>query len=104
KEYISYIPNSMGGGAGYGDYRIVTPSKIFGNAMSSVTLDLIDEYRMADGRAFSEDTPEEKSGNAVGQDATFSGDYRLSGLRAHRDNGREPRFYATTGFNGCVWP
>lgn len=104
KEYISYIPNSMGGGAGYGDYRIVTPSKIFGNAMYSVTLDLIDEYRMADGRAFSEATPEEKSGNAVGQDATFSGDYRLSGLRAHRDNGREPRFYATIGFNGCVWP
>lgn len=104
KEYISYIPSSMGGGAGYGDYRIVTPSKVFGNAMYSVTLDLIDEYRMADGRAFSEATPAEKSGNAVGQDATFSGDYRLSGLRAHRDDGREPRFYATIGFNACVWP
>ena len=59
---------------------------------------------MADGRAFNEAAPEEKSGNAVGQDATFSGDYRLSGLRAHRDNGREPRFYATIGFNACVWP
>lgn len=73
KEYISYMPSVMGNGAGYGDYRIVTPSKVFGNAMYSVTLDLIDEYRMADGRAFNEAAPEEKSGNAVGQDATFSG-------------------------------
>ncbi len=104
KEYISYIPNSMVVGNGYGDYRLVMPSKVYGNAMFSVTLDLIDEYRMADGRAFSEATPEEKSGDAVGQDATFSQDYQLSGLRAHRDNGREPRFYATIGFNACIWP
>ena len=31
-------------------------------------------------------------------------DYLLSGNRAHRDNGREPRFYATIGFNACIWP
>ena len=70
----------------------------------SVTLDMIDEYRMADGRPFSEATQEEKSWQAVGQDETFSLDYLLSGNRAHRDNGREPRFYATIGFNACIWP
>lgn len=99
KEYIYYSVANMGS-----DYRLVTPVKLGGNAAFSVTLDIIDEYRMADGRSFSEATQEEKSGQAVGQDKTFSLDYLLSGNRAHRDDGREPRFYATIGFNACVWP
>lgn len=101
KEYIYYSKNGI---QGNGDYRLVMPAKLGGNASFSVTLDMIDEYRMADGRPFSEATQEEKSWQAVGQDETFSLDYLLSGNRAHRDNGREPRFYATIGFNACIWP
>lgn len=101
KEYIYYSRNGMGGN---GDYRLVMPAKLGGNSSFSITLDMIDEYRMADGRAFSEASQEEKSWQAVGQDKTFSLDYLLSGNRAHRDDDREPRFYATIGFNACVWP
>ena len=82
----------------------MTPSKLGGISSFSVTLDMIDEYRMADGRPFSEATQAEKSWQAVGQDKTFSSDYLLSGNRAHRDDGREPRFYAAIGFNACIWP
>ncbi|MFQ7113020.1 RagB/SusD family nutrient uptake outer membrane protein [Hallella bergensis] len=98
-EYIYYCPNQ-----GDGDYRLVMPNKLGGNATLSVTLDMIDEYRMADGRPFSEATELEKSGAAVGIDQTFSLDYLLSSSRAYRDDGREPRFYATIGFNACIWP
>lgn len=101
KEYIYYSRNGM---AGNGDYRLITPAKLGGNSSFSITLDMIDEYRMADGRLFSDATQDEKSGLAVGQDKTFSQDYLLSASRAHRDDGREPRFYATIGFNACIWP
>ena len=97
KEYIYFSKNN-------GNYILVTPSKLGGISSFSVTLDMIDEYRMADGRPFSEATQAEKSWQAVGQDKTFSSDYLLSGNRAHRDDGREPRFYATIGFNACIWP
>lgn len=101
KEYIYYCPNGM---AGNGDYRLINPDKLGGNATFSVTLDMIDQYRMADGRDFSQATETEKSGDAVGADKTFSSDYLLSAERAHRDDGREPRFYASIGFNACIWP
>lgn len=101
KEYIYYSKNNM---RSNGDYRLVMPAKLGGNSSFSVTLDMVDTYKMADGRAFSEATQEEKSWQAVGQDKTFSLDYPLSGNRAHRDDGREPRFYATIGFNACIWP
>lgn len=105
KEYILYYPNLVSSsGWGNGDYRLVMPSKLGGNATFSVTLDMIDEYRMADGRSFSEATDAEKSGNPIGQGLTFSSDYQVSEQCAHRDWNREPRFYATIGFNACVWP
>lgn len=101
KEYIYYSNNGM---QPNGDYRLIMPFKLGGNTAFSVTLDMIDEYRMADGRPFSEATQKEKSWQAVGQDKTFSLDYLLSGNRAYRDDGREPRFYASIGFNACIWP
>lgn len=70
----------------------------------SVTQDMIDQFRMADGRQFSEATEEEKSWEAVGSGKTFSGDYLLDAQRARMHDNREPRFYATIGFNYCVWP
>ena len=71
KEYIYFSKNN-------GNYILVTPSKLGGISSFSVTLDMIDEYRMADGRPFSEATQAEKSWQAVGQDKTFSSDYLLS--------------------------
>lgn len=53
KEYIYYCRRSDG------DDRLYFPSGIGGNATFSVTQDMIDEYRMADGRAFSEATEAE---------------------------------------------
>lgn len=80
------------------------PSKQAGNATFSVTKDMVDKYRMADGRQFSEASQEEKSWQAVGSGLTFSENYILSSDRAKMDNNREPRYYASIGFNHCIWP
>ena len=96
--YIYYCRRSDG------DDRLYFPSGIGGNATFSVTQDMIDEYRMADGRAFSEATEAEKSYKAVGSSSTFALEYQLSSNRACRDDNREPRYYATIGFNYCIWP
>lgn len=55
KEYIYFSKNN-------GNYILVTPSKLGGISSFSVTLDMIDEYRMADGRPFSEATQAENHG------------------------------------------
>ncbi len=102
KEYIYYAPNNAY--VENRDSRLVFPSKLGGNATFSVCYDLIEEYRMADGRKFSEATDEEKSWQAVGTSSTFSSEYQLSASRAFMDDNREPRFYATIGFNHCIWP
>lgn len=102
KEYIYYATNNAY--QSNSDSRLVFPSKLGGNATLSVTQDLIDEYRMADGRKFSEATEAEKSWQAVGTSKTFSTDYQLSASRAYMDDNREPRYYASIGFNHCIWP
>jgi hypothetical protein len=80
------------------------PAKQAGNSTFSVTLDMIGQYRMADGRQFSEASQDEKSWKAVGSGLTFSENYVLSANRAKMDDNREPRFYAAIGFNHCIWP
>ena len=80
------------------------PSKLAGNSTLSVTQDMVDQFRMADGRQYSEATDEEKSWEAVGTGHIFSEDYILSAERAKRHDNREPRFYASIGFNHCIWP
>ena len=80
------------------------PSKEGGNSTFSVTQDMIDRFRMADGRQYNDATPEEKSWQPVGAGLTFSEDYTLSGDRAIMHDKREPRFYASIGFNHCIWP
>lgn len=75
-----------------------------GNSTLSVTQDMVDAFKMADGRQYSEATPAEKSGDAVGTGMVFSGDYILSAERARMHDNREPRFYAILGFNHSVWP
>ena len=80
------------------------PTKQAGKSSYSVTADMIEQYRMADGRQFSEATAAEKSSNPVGSGLTFSDDYTLNADRAMMDDNREPRYYASIGFNYCVWP
>jgi hypothetical protein len=80
------------------------PVKQSGNDTYSVTQDMIDQYRMADGRQYSDATDAEKSSNPVGTSLTFSSDYTLDADRAIMHDNREPRFYASIGFNYCVWP
>lgn len=84
--------------------RFAFPAKHGGNSTLSVPKDIVDQFKMADGRMFSEATDEEKSWQAVGTGLTFSEDYVLSGERAKMDDNREPRYYASIGFNHCVWP
>jgi hypothetical protein len=80
------------------------PTKQSGNSTYSVTQDMIDQYRMADGRQYNEATDAEKSSDPVGTGITFSDDYTLAAERAKMHDNREPRFYASIGFNYCVWP
>lgn len=75
-----------------------------GNSTLSVTQDMVDAFRMADGRQYSEASPEEKSSNPVGVGRVFSSDYILSPERAVMHDNREPRFYAIIGFNHTIWP
>lgn len=86
------------------DDWIVYPNPLEGINGFSVTQDMVDAYRMADGRDYSEASDYEKSWEAVGTGKTFSENYMLSSDRARMHDNREPRFYASIGFNHCVWP
>lgn len=84
--------------------RFAFPARQGGNSTLSVPKDVVDQFRMADGRPFSEATEEEKSWQAVGTGLTFSENYVLTAERAKMDDNREPRYYASIGFNHCYWP
>ncbi len=84
--------------------RFSFPAKQGGNSTLSVPKYIADQFSMADGRAFSEASDVERSGQAVGTGNTFSEDYTLSSDRAFMDDNREPRYYVSIGFNHCVWP
>ncbi len=84
--------------------RFAFPAKQGGNSTLSVPKDIVDQFKMADGRMFSEATEEEKSWQAVGTGLTFSENYVLTAERARMDDNREPRYYASIGFNHCYWP
>ncbi len=84
--------------------RFAFPARQGGNSTLSVPKDVVDQFRMADGRPFSEATEEEKSRQAVGTGLTFSENYVLTAERARMDDNREPRYYASIGFNHCYWP
>ena len=87
--------------------RFAFPSKQGGNSTLSVPKDVVDQFRMADGRLFSEATDEEKSWRAVGSGLTFSENYVLTAERAKMDDNREPRYYASidlTTVYGVVLP
>jgi len=80
------------------------PQKLNGSSTYSITQDMVDQFRMADGRQYVDATDQEKSSNAVGSGLTFSDNYTLAAERAIMHDNREPRFYASIGFNHCIWP
>lgn len=96
-----YIYCSMRSGSDDGYYQA---PKHGGKSIYSVTTDMIEQFRMADGRQYNDATAAEKSSNPVGSGSVFSEDYMLNANRAKMDDNREPRFYASIGFNYCVWP
>ena len=73
-------------------------------------MDLIDSYKMIDGYDI-----HHSSANYPYPDASHAGDpidiayrvsdgYTVNGNVAKVDAYREPRFYATIGYNHCIWP
>ena len=77
------------------------PPSIGGWGRYSVSLKMVDAYRMNDGRTFDEATPEEKTG-FLGRRVDFSG-YRLLPSVHNMNVGREMRYYASIGFNQAFW-
>ena len=80
------------------------PQKQGGSSTYSITQEMVDQYRMADGRQYVDATAQEQSSDAVGSGLTFSNNYTLAPERAKMHDNREPRFYASIGFNHCIWP
>ena len=83
---------------------VSSPGQIGGSNIFNVTLDMINQYRFADGRQYSEGTDAERSWEAIGARIEFGGNYIIGDQTAVRDAYREPRFYASIGYNHCIWP
>lgn len=81
-----------------------TPISLSGINGFNIPLAMIEQYRWADGRQYSEGTEEERSWESIGNRITFSGNYVIGANVAKRDVNREPRFYASIGYNHCIWP
>lgn len=97
-ELIYYVPaDNLCGSVG-------CPTMLGGDSRVNIPLDMIEQYRFADGRQYNEGTEEERSWKAINAGITISGDYAITPNTAIRDAYREPRFYATIGYNHCMWP
>lgn len=97
-EYIFYRPASTA------ISTLLPPALLGGKNGFNIPLDFIESYRMADGRPYSEATEEERSWEAIGNSYSFSKEYVVGSNVAKRDTHREPRFYASIGYNHCIWP
>lgn len=97
-ELILYCP------ANHAISRMLAPAKLGGENSFNIPLAFIDSYRMADGRAYKDATEDEKSWDLMGQAYGFSDEYTVGANVAKRDAHREPRFYASIGYNYCLWP
>jgi hypothetical protein len=87
------FPYNLGGGNGF-----------------NVTQDMVDAYRMRDGKPINESSSDylypsiENEGDEIGAGYTFSAVYQVSPRMAKMYDNREPRFYASIGFSHCIWP
>lgn len=81
-----------------------TPASLGGWNGFNIPLSMVEQYRWADGRQYNEGTEEERSWLPIGNRISFSGNYVIGANVAKRDVNREPRFYASIGYNHCIWP
>ena len=84
--------------------RMLGPAQLNGENSFNIPLAFIESYRMADGREYKNATESEKSWEQIGQAYRFSDEYIVGANVAYRDAYREPRFYASIGYNHCIWP
>jgi hypothetical protein len=84
---------------------IASPKQTAGGNGLNLTQDMVDAYRMADGKDINESPlyPIGADAYATGTALTFS-DYTLHANVVKMFRNREPRFYATVGFNYAHWP
>ena len=83
---------------------MLAPAVLGGYNGFNIPLDFAQSYNMADGRPYSEATQSETSWEAIGSAYSFSGEYTVGANVAVRDAYREPRFYASIGYNHGIWP
>lgn len=79
---------------------IAMPAMMGGMNGLNLTQDVADAFYMADGTSY---LMPEKAWEAIGTDKSFSG-YTLKASAAKMYDNREMRFYASIGFNHCLWP
>lgn len=84
--------------------RMLGPAILNGENSFNIPLAFIDSYRMEDGREYKNASEAERSWEAVGQTYRLSDEYTIGANVARRDTHREPRFYASIGYNHCIWP
>lgn len=105
---LIYYYNSIKGSDSPG--WIAFPYNLGGGNGMNVTQDMVDSYRMMDGRDINNSSAEypypaeEHMGDEIGIGYNFSGIYQVKGTMAKMYDKREARFYASIGYNNCVWP
>lgn len=97
-ELILYCP------ADHSISRMLAPAAIGGENSFNIPLAFIESYRMADGTEYKNATEAEKTWEPIGQAYRFADEYTVGANVAYRDAYREPRFYASIGYNHCIWP
>ena len=109
-ELILYVDCGNYGGLNRSPQWIATPSNLGGGNGMNVDLNFIDSYRMIDGfdiNHSSQKYPYPQADVAfepVGTRYRISATYDVLSTTALVDHMREARFYATIGYNHCLWP
>lgn len=110
-EYIYICEMAVGRGSNDNSNQwIATPYLLGGGNGLNVCLDLIDAYKMVDGYDIRHSSAEypypdaNHAGDRIDTPWEISDGYELLPNTAKVDCYREPRFYATIGYNHCLWP
>ena len=106
-EYIYYCDAITGGDS---PQWLATPTALGGVNGINICMDLVDSYKMIDGHDIHHSSTEfpypnaAEMGNPIDIAYRVSDGYTVNGNVAKVDAYREPRFYATIGYNHCIWP
>jgi hypothetical protein len=111
-EYIYYCNMTVGRGSNDNSNQwIATPYVLGGGNGLNVCLDLIDSYKMIDGNTIDHSSVQypypsaDHAGDRIGGEGwQVSDGYTVTPNSALVDCYREARFYATIGYNHCMWP